>query len=86
MLKKSKDRNNSSNYYIGSDSIIVSGLSEDRRAWASKSGENDHAAINIEVANNSKEQIWTISDEAYNSLIKLCVDIYIRYKIIPNWT
>ena len=86
MLKKSKDRNNSSNYNIGSDSIIVSGLSEDRRAWASKRGENDYAAINIEVANNSKEQIWTISDEAYNSLIKLCVDICIRYKIIPNWT
>jgi len=84
--KSQKDRNVSANYYIGSDGTIVSGVSEDRRAWTSGNGDNDHAAITIEVANNSGGPNWTVSKQAYNSLIALCVDICIRYKIILNWT
>jgi len=76
----------SANYYIGSDGSIVSGVSEDRRSWCSSSSDNDHRAITIEVANNGGAPIWPISDQAYNSLINLCVDICLRYNFSLNWT
>ena len=76
----------SANYYIGSDGSIVSGVSENRRSWCSSSPANDHRAITIEVANNGGAPIWPISDQAYNSLINLCVDICLRYNFSLNWT
>ena len=76
----------SANYYIGSDGTIVKGVSEDRRSWCSANKDNDYAAITIEVANNSGEPNWTVSQEAYNSMIDLCVDICIRHNIKLTWT
>ena len=80
------NRDVSANYYIGTDGTIVSGVSENRRSWASSNKDNDYAAITIEVANNSGAPQWTVSDAAYNSLINLCVDICRRYNITLNYT
>lgn len=76
----------SSNYYIGTDGTIVSGVSENRRSWASSNKDNDQMAITIEVANEGGEPNWPVSDKAYNSLINLCADICKRYNITLNWT
>lgn len=76
----------SSNYYIGTDGTIVSGVSENRRSWASGNSDNDQMAITIEVANNSGAPDWTVSDSAYKSLILLCADICQRYDITLSWT
>ena len=53
----------SSNYYIGTDGTIVSGVSENRRSWASANEDNDQMAMTIEVANNSGAPDWTVSPE-----------------------
>lgn len=75
----------SANYYI-SGKDIVCGVPEECRAWTSGSKANDYQAITIEVANSSGAPNWTISDESYKSLIKLCKDICSRYEIIPSFT
>lgn len=79
------NREASANYYIGSDGTICAGVSEDRRAWTSASPWNDHRAITIEVANNSFDPNWTVSDKAYLALINLCIDICKRYNIVPAY-
>ena len=80
-----KNGSASANYYIGSDGAICSGVAENRRAWTSSSGANDHQAITMEVANNAGAPNWTISDAAYNSMIALCRDICSRYGISPHF-
>lgn len=71
----------SSNYGIGSDGRIALYVAEEDRSWCSDSPSNDHRAITIEVANNMIGEPWTISKEAYDSLIKLLVDICQRNNI-----
>lgn len=71
----------SSNYGIGSDGRIGLYVNEEDRSWASSSPSNDHRAITIEVANDQLAPKWTISSKAYNSLIKLLVDICKRNNI-----
>lgn len=78
-------RQASANYYIGTDGTICGGVSEDRRAWTSSSEWNDQRAITFEVANNTFEPNWTISDKAYSSLVRLCADVCKRYAITPHW-
>ncbi len=68
-------REMSSNYGIGNDGRIVLTCPESDRSWCSSSPLNDHRAITIEVSNSSAGGDWPISNAAYNSLIKLCVDI-----------
>lgn len=68
-------RQMSSNYGIGNDGRIVLTCPESDRSWCSSSPENDHQAITIEVSNSDGGPNWPISTAAYNSLIKLCVDI-----------
>ena len=68
-------RQGSSNYGIGSDGRIGMYVEEKNRSWCSSSRENDHRAITIEVANDSSEPDWHVSDAAMESLIALCVDI-----------
>ena len=68
-------RQGSSNYGIGSDGRIGMYVEEANRSWCSSSRENDHRAITIEVANDSREPDWHVSDAAMESLIALCVDI-----------
>ena len=76
----------SANYYIGNAGDIVGGVSEDRRAWTSGSSWNDQKAITIEVSNSVASEPWPVSDAAYKSTIKLCIDICKRYGISPHFT
>lgn len=68
-------RQMSSNYGIGNDGRIVLTCPEGDRSWCSSSPWNDNRAITIEVSNSDGAPNWPISNAAYNSLIKLCVDI-----------
>lgn len=68
-------REASSNYGIGTDGRIGLYVHEADRAWTSGSPANDHRAITIEVANDSGEPNWHVSDKAMASLIDLVTDI-----------
>ena len=70
-------RGMSANYAIGNDGRIGLFCPESDRSWCSSSPWNDHRAITIEVSNSAygDESGWPVSDAAYKSLIKLCVDI-----------
>ena len=68
-------RGASSNYGIGSDGRIALYVDEANRSWCTSNAANDHRAITIEVANNGGAPDWPVSDKAYESLIKLLVDI-----------
>lgn len=68
-------RRASSNYGIGTDGRIGMYVEEKDRAWTSSSPDNDNQAVTIEVANNTLDPNWTVSDKAMASLIDLCVDI-----------
>ena len=77
-----KSRQASSNYGIGTDGRIGLYVKEENRAWTSSNAVNDRMAVTIEVANTTKgvsNKTWEISDQAYKSLINLCVDICKRY-------
>lgn len=80
-------RRASSNYGIGSDGRVGLYVEEKDRAWTSSNAQNDCQAVTIEVANNTLDPNWTVSDVAYNKLIDLCVDICKRNNIKKlNWT
>lgn len=70
-------RQMSANYAIGNDGRIGLFCEEKDRSWCSSSPWNDHRAITIEVSNSAYGDAsgWPIGEAAYNSLIKLCVDI-----------
>jgi hypothetical protein len=68
-------RQASANYCIGNDGEIWLCVDESNRAWTSASEWNDNRAVTIEVSNNVNGSPWTVSDKAFNSLIKLCIDI-----------
>jgi hypothetical protein len=76
-------REASSNYGVGTDGRIGMYVEEKDRAFTSSNRENDQQAITIEVANTQKAadigdvpgNDWEVSDDAYFSLIRLCVDI-----------
>lgn len=77
----------STNYVIGKDGGIVMCVPEKCRAWASNAPGNDNAAVNIEVANATGNPDWLVSDAAWKSLVKLCVDICRRNQIESlRWT
>lgn len=71
----------SSNYGIGSDGTIGVYVDENNRSWCTSSPGVDHRAVTIEVANTSASEPFPVSDAAYESLIKLLVDICNRNKI-----
>lgn len=73
-------RQASSNYGIGSDGRIGMYVEEKDRSWCSSSKSNDHRAITIECASDTKSP-YTINDKVYESLINLCVDICKRNDI-----
>lgn len=68
-------RQMSANYAIGNDGRIGLFCPEADRSWCSSSPWNDNRAITIEVSNSAVGGDWPIGDRAYNSLVKLCVDI-----------
>lgn len=71
-------RQASSNYGIGPDGRIGMYVDEDNRSWCTSSRENDQRAITIEVASDSASP-YAFTPAAYDSLIKLCVDVCKRY-------
>lgn len=70
-----RTRECSANYGIDSEGRIGMYVPEDKRAWTSSSAENDYQAVTIEIANSKGNPNWEISDKAWASLVKLCVDI-----------
>lgn len=70
----------SSNYGIGSDGRVGMYVEEKDRSWCSSNAKNDHRAITIECASDTKDP-YAINDKVYNSLIDLCVDICKRNNI-----
>lgn len=77
----SKTSNNSScNYGIGKDGRIGMYVEEKDRSWCSSNASNDHRAITIECASDTKHP-YAINNKVYKSLIKLCVDICKRNNI-----
>lgn len=75
-----KSRKASCNYGIGKDGRIGMYVEEKDRSWCSSNAANDHRAITIECASDTKHP-YTINDKVYKSLIKLLVDICKRNDI-----
>lgn len=78
------NRQASSNYGVGTDGRIGLYVEEKNRSWCSggektsngmTGRDNDFRAITIEVANDSREPDWHVSDKALEATIALCVDI-----------
>lgn len=65
----------SANYAVDSRGRVGMYVEECNRAWTSSSPDNDHQAITIEVANDSGDPNWHVSDAALEATINLCVDI-----------
>ena len=63
------------NYGIDSKGTIGVMIDEVNRAWTSSNRANDMRAVTIEVANDTGEPNWHVSDKAMTSLIALCADI-----------
>ena len=68
-------RQMSANYAIGNDGRIGLFCPESDRSWCSSSPSNDNKSCTVEVSNSAIGGDWPIGTKAYNSLIKLCVDI-----------
>lgn len=68
----------SANYCIGVDCKVAGVVSENNRAWCSSSGNNDHRAINIEVACD-KSAPYTVNDDVYLKLLDLVEDVLVRH-------
>ena len=64
----------SSNYGVDKDGRIGMYVEEKDRSWCTSSRENDHRAITIEVASDTKEP-YAVRDAAYEALIELVADI-----------
>lgn len=73
-------RQASSNYGIGYDGRIGMYCEEKDRSWCSSSSSNDNRAITIEVASDTTYP-YAVNDKAYESLIRLLVDICRRNDI-----
>lgn len=73
-------KGSSCNYAIGKDGSVGMGVEEKDRSWCTSSRSNDHRAITIEVASDKKHP-YKVTDEAYNKLIELLVDICKRNNI-----
>ena len=73
-------RKASSNYGIGKDGRIGMYVEEKDRSWCSSNAANDHRAITIEVASDTKPP-YRVNGAAYEALINLLVDICKRNDI-----
>lgn len=70
----------SCNYVVGYDGSIGLCVDEANRSWCTSNKANDHRAITIEVASETKHP-YKVTDKAYNALIELVADICKRNKI-----
>ena len=84
-LFQNPGRQASANYCIGVDGDIVCSVDEENRAWTSSNRTNDRQAITIEVSDCEYGYPWDISDESWDSLVALCVDICRRYNFRLNY-
>lgn len=76
-----------SNYGIDNKGRVGQYCLEENRAWCSANYDNDHRAINIELANDGGAPNWHVSDTVLNKCVELCVDICKRNGISSlNWT
>ncbi len=64
----------SCNYGIDKDGRVGMYVEEKNRSWCSSSSANDHRAVTIECASDTKEP-YAFRDNVYQKLITLCVDI-----------
>lgn len=64
----------SSNYGIGPDGRVGMYCEEKDRSWCTSSYDNDHRAVTIEVASDTKHP-YAVKDKAYEALLDLCEDI-----------
>lgn len=64
----------SSNYGIDKNGRIGMYVEEKDRSWCTSSGANDHRAVTIECASDTKAP-YAMKDIVYEKLIELCVDI-----------
>lgn len=67
-------RQASSNYGVGVDGRIGMYCEEKDRSWCTSSGANDHRAITIEVASDTKHP-YAVNDKAYAAMLDLVTDI-----------
>ena len=70
----------SCNYVVGCDGSVGLCVDEANRSWCTSNRANDHRAITIEVASDTKDP-YAVTDKAYTTLIKLIADICKRNKI-----
>lgn len=68
------DRQCSANYVVGKDGSIGLSVDEANRSWCSSNAANDHRAITIETASDTKHP-YAVTDKAYAALIDLVTDI-----------
>lgn len=68
------DRECSSNYVVGKDGSIGLSVEEKDRSWCTSSRVNDHRAITIEVASDTKHP-YAVTAKAYAALLDLVTDI-----------
>lgn len=77
-LWQNPNRECSSHYGIGNDGRIGQYVDESNTAWTDSNWESNCTSVTIETSNCSTGGDWPVSDEALNSLIRLCADISIR--------
>lgn len=80
---KSRSRQASCNYGVGSDGKIVLVVDECNRAWTTSSEWCDNRAVTIETSNSQYGGNWPVSDLVLNRLIDLVTDICKRNNIYP---
>lgn len=80
---KSRNRQASCNYGVGSDGKIVLVVDECNRAWTTSSAWCDNRAVTIETSNCQYGGNWPVSDFILDRLIDLVTDICRRNNIYP---
>lgn len=71
-------RQASSNYGVGYDGRIGMYVEEKDRSWCSGSRDNDHRAITIEIASDTKHP-YAMNEKAYKAFLDLATDICQRH-------
>lgn len=74
-------RNGSSHYGIGYDGKIANYVDEDNTAWTDSSWYSNCTSVTIENSNSAYGAPWNVTDETFNSLVKLCADIAKRHNL-----
>lgn len=76
-----KSSGGSSTYAIDNNGRVGQFVPESQRQWCTGSYTIDSHAVTIELANDSLNPNWHVSDIVINKCIQLCIDICVRNKI-----